>query len=164
MSNLQSHVQKKVFSRAAKRRKKVKHWKGVEPDHTFWGIVFELEKKRFYALKTLTPEEDVHTILSGNGQHDWVKMFKPVRVAEIKDLKTLDPEMSDARFRALLFRFMGKYGVERIRGGEFSQVSGSLHVKAIARYSRELPFHLPCHGVDLSQRYRLIEDSANASD
>lgn len=77
--------------------------------------VLKLEGDRYYVGKTTDVEKRVKEHAVGNGA-GYTRLYKPTRVVEVRTLKSAQDENNLTR------EYMEKYGVDKVRGGSYSQV------------------------------------------
>jgi len=78
--------------------------------------VLKLEGDRYYVGKTTDVKKRVTEHATGNGAR-YTKLYKPSRVVEVRTLKSSQDENNLTR------EYMEKYGVDKVRGGSYSQVN-----------------------------------------
>lgn len=77
--------------------------------------VLELEKGKYYVGKTNNPEFRLERHFNLYGS-EWTKLYKPLRVLEIK------PNCDDYDEDKITRQYMDKYGINNVRGGSFVSV------------------------------------------
>lgn len=75
----------------------------------------QLEKGKYYIGKTTNPQFRLESHFNSNGS-EWTKLYKPIRVLEIK------PNCDDYDEDKITRQYMDKYGISNVRGGSFVSV------------------------------------------
>ena len=75
----------------------------------------QLEKGKYYVGKTNNPQFRLESHFNSNGS-EWTKIYKPLRVIEIK------PNCDDYDEDKITRQYMDKYGINNVRGGSFVSV------------------------------------------
>ena len=77
--------------------------------------VIQLEQSKYYIGKTNSPHFRLENHFNSNGSA-WTKIYKPLRVIEIK------PNCDDYDEDKITRQYMDKYGINNVRGGSFVSV------------------------------------------
>jgi cellular nucleic acid-binding protein len=75
----------------------------------------QLEQGKYYIGKTNNPEFRLNSHFNSNGS-EWTKLYKPIKVLEIK------PNCDDYDEDKITRQYMDKYGINNVRGGSFVSV------------------------------------------
>ena len=75
----------------------------------------QLEQGKYYIGKTNSPQFRLESHFNSNGS-EWTKIYKPIRVIEIK------PNCDDYDEDKITRQYMDKYGINNVRGGSFVSV------------------------------------------
>lgn len=75
----------------------------------------QLEQGKYYVGKTNNPQFRLDSHFNSNGS-EWTKLYKPLRVLEIK------PDCDDYDEDKITRQYMDKYGINNVRGGSFVSV------------------------------------------
>jgi len=77
--------------------------------------IIQLEQGKYYIGKTNNPQFRLENHFNSNGS-EWTKIYKPLRVIEIK------PNCDDYDEDKITRQYMDKYGINNVRGGSFVSV------------------------------------------
>ena len=77
--------------------------------------IIQLEQGKYYIGKTNNPQFRLESHFNSNGS-EWTKIYKPLRVIEIK------PNCDDYDEDKITRQYMDKYGINNVRGGSFVSV------------------------------------------
>ena len=88
--------------------------------------ILRLEGGKYYVGKTNNPQFRLDSHFNSNGS-EWTKLYKPLRVLEIK------PDCDDYDEDKITRQYMDKYGINNVRGGSF--VSVKLEKNPLSKYT-----------------------------
>lgn len=77
--------------------------------------ILQLEEGKFYVGKTKNPDVRIESHFTSNGS-EWTKKYKPISVV------TVIPDCDDYDEDKYTVQYMGKYGIDRVRGGTFCEI------------------------------------------
>ena len=77
--------------------------------------VLKCESDKYYVGKTSDPAKRINTHMIGNGS-TWTKKYRPKKVVEVYE------NSDDHDEDKYTLMYMGRYGIDNVRGGSFCQV------------------------------------------
>lgn len=100
--------------------------------------ILKLQKNKYYIGKTNYPDIRINEHLKKNCASQWTKKYKVIKVEKIiKDCDDFDED-------SYTLRYMNKYGIENVRGGQFVRLNLTnielQYIKSSMRGSNNLCF------------------------
>lgn len=120
--------------------------------------VLELESKKYYVGSSTVIDKRIQKHFKGKGA-TWTTLHKPIRIIEERIIGQCTYRQAELEESQKAVNFMRTYGWQHVRGGFFSNVDETAHLKSLRAHSKKFSIDFIEFPSDKPQSFQLTPEA-----